>query len=101
MSADGAKLRTPIARRLSYHRPRSADLTSVGMRCVLERFVRVRCAGSQKIAAERLGISPQHLCDVLNLRREIGPAILRGLGYEAIVVYRRTCYGPLPKEPAP
>lgn len=38
--------------------------------------------------AERLDISPQYLCDVLHGRRE-PHQILRRLGYERVVTYRK------------
>ena len=44
--------------------------------------------GTQKAAAERLGVSQQYLSDVLNEAREPGPLILAGLGIERVVTYR-------------
>lgn len=89
------RYKTALAARLAKHTAKVGDLTSVGMRRVLLRFVERRCAGSQKIAAEWLGVSPQHLNDVLNLRRDISPAILRGLGYDRVCIYRHNGH-PLP-----
>lgn len=44
-------------------------------------------AGSQLVLAQRLGISPQYLCDVLAGRREPGGKLLKALGYRRVVVY--------------
>lgn len=44
--------------------------------------------GSQKALAVRLGVSVQYLNDVLRGRREVGPAVLAGLGLEKVVTYR-------------
>lgn len=47
-----------------------------------------KMAGSQKAFAEKHGISPAYLCDVLNARREPGPSILDALGLVRVVRYR-------------
>jgi hypothetical protein len=46
-------------------------------------------AGGQKVWGEHHGISPSHVCDVLNARRDPGPAILQALGLERAVRYVR------------
>lgn len=43
----------------------------------------------QKDVAERLGISPQYLCDVLKGRRDISAHLAERLGYERIVAFRK------------
>lgn len=58
------------------------------------RLLRAECrtAGSQKAWAERHGVSPAFVCDVLNARREPSGAILSALGLVRVVKYaiRRT-----------
>ena len=44
--------------------------------------------GTQKEVANSLGISAQHLCDILLGKRELGPKVLKGLGIERVVTYR-------------
>lgn len=44
-------------------------------------------AETQKRLAERLDISPQYLCDVLNGRRD-PEWVLRRFGFERVVTYR-------------
>ena len=44
----------------------------------------VNSYGSQKWAAEELGISPQYLDDVLNLRRDISDDLSRKFGYARV-----------------
>jgi len=41
------------------------------------------------VAAEELDVSPQYLSDVLHRRREPGPKILKAIGLERVVEYRR------------
>lgn len=48
----------------------------------------VREAGCQSAFASRIDVSPQYLCDVLNGRRDPGPAILSALGLEKVEGYR-------------
>lgn len=57
----------------------------------LHRVLRAEVSfpGGQKAAAKRLGVSAQYLNDVLNGRREFGHAILQGLGYRRVVMYKR------------
>lgn len=43
--------------------------------------------GKGKILAADLGISPQHLSNVLNGRKIPGPKVLRALGYRRVMVY--------------
>lgn len=57
------------------------------IRRILAAIVRVE--HSQKAAAKRLGVSAQHLNDVLNVRRALSPKILCALGYERVVCYRK------------
>lgn len=58
------------------------------LRDVLRRLHAVIGDGTQKAAAEKLGVSQQYLSDVLNEAREPGPLILSGLGIERVVIYR-------------
>lgn len=52
--------------------------------------------GMQKVAAQRLGVSPQYLCDLILKRRALsGSTVLRALGF-----YPATFYRPLPAPPA-
>jgi hypothetical protein len=54
-------------------------------------LLRRRCdeAGGQKAWAKANGVSAAYVCDVLNGRREPGDGILRPLGLEKVVTYRR------------
>lgn len=45
--------------------------------------------GGQSKAAEKWGVSPQYLCDVLAARRAPGPKLLRAIGFERLIDYRR------------
>lgn len=56
---------------------------------ILALNVIVRMHGSQKKAAAELGVSPQYLNDVLQLKREPGDKILRPLGLKRRLVYER------------
>jgi hypothetical protein len=49
----------------------------------------VRRAGTQKAAAERIGVSEQYLCDVLQGRRKPGPKLVAGMGYTKVTYYQR------------
>ena len=60
--------------------------TEAELRGILDAFVSAR--GPQVRAAEALGVSRQHLNDVLHGRRGISLAIYGGLGYTREVVYR-------------
>ena len=44
-------------------------------------------AGSQKEYAEKIGVSPQYLCDVINNRREPGKKILDAVEFIRTVEY--------------
>ncbi len=44
-------------------------------------------AGSQKLLAAKLEVTPQYITDILRGRREPGEAILRPLGLRKIVSY--------------
>jgi DNA-binding transcriptional regulator YdaS (Cro superfamily) len=46
---------------------------------------RVKSAGSQRAAAESIGISQQYLNDVLRGRKQPGPKFLAFFGYERTV----------------
>lgn len=58
---------------------------------VLE-ILRVACdkAGGQAAWAENASVSPAYVSDVLNRRRAPGDSILRALGLEMEMVYRRS-----------
>lgn len=47
----------------------------------------VQKKGSQKAAAEELGVSPQYLTDVLKSRRDISLSLGRKLGFEKVDVF--------------
>lgn len=55
----------------------------------------VEVEGSQKAYAKRVGLSESYLSDVLNKRRDISPRILKHLGLERVVYYRRKDGGSL------
>lgn len=44
-------------------------------------------AGSQKAFADKIGVSPQYVSDVLHHRREPGDSILDGLSLRKVVYY--------------
>lgn len=46
-----------------------------------------RAAGGQQAWAQRHGVSPQYVSDVLNARKDPGDAILRALGLRKVVRY--------------
>ncbi len=48
---------------------------------------RAEKAGSQRALAERLGVTPAYLSDVLQGRREPGPKILAALGLRRVEMY--------------
>lgn len=59
----------------------------MGFDLVLDRLQQmVEQLGSQKAVADKLGIGPAYLSDVLNGRRDPGPAILDALGFKAETV---------------
>ena len=43
---------------------------------------------TRKALADKIGISPAYLCDILKGRRAPGPAVCKFLKLEAVVVYR-------------
>lgn len=58
----------------------------------------IDAAGGQKAWAERHGIAPQHLNDVLNARREISDRVLRALGLQRVTRYAQVS---ISRAPAP
>ena len=46
-------------------------------------------AGKQEAIAERLGVSSQYIGMVLKGKSHPGPSVIRGLGLERIVAWRR------------
>ena len=46
-------------------------------------------AGSQNAYAREIGVSQPYLNDVMNGRREPGPAILRALGLEGVLMFEK------------
>ena len=49
----------------------------------------VETAGSQASAARQLGVSAQHVADILRGRREPGPRVLDALGIERTIEFRQ------------
>ena len=49
----------------------------------------IQVEGSQKAYAKRVKLSESYLSDMLNRRRDISPRILKHLGLERVVYYRR------------
>lgn len=47
-----------------------------------------KAAGSQRAWAEKHGVSPAYVCDVINARRDPGQSILNALGLARVVRYR-------------
>lgn len=43
---------------------------------------------TQKALAQKIGISPQYLADILDGRRAPGKKVLTFLGYEKVICYR-------------
>lgn len=60
-------------------------MTPDGLREMLRSLVTYE--GGQQQLANRLGVSPQYLCDVLAGRREPGNKLLSGLGCKRVVIY--------------
>jgi len=57
-------------------------------------MLRQRCAGkAQSAVADEMGISPQYLSDVISRRRKPGQKVLKALGLERQVTYRRKRQG--------
>lgn len=57
--------------------------------------IAIKVDGSQKAFAKRVGLSESYLSDVLNKRRDISPRILKFLGLERVISYRRIDGGQL------
>ena len=57
---------------------------AAALRAALDQLIAL--AGTQARAAERLGISPQYLHDVLNQRRDIG-ALAARMGYAPLTLF--------------
>ncbi len=57
--------------------------------------IAIKADGSQKAFAKRIGLSESYLSDVLNRRRNISPRILKFLGLERVISYRRIDGGQL------
>jgi hypothetical protein len=58
---------------------------------VLRLIAKIICeefCGTHKDFAKAVGISPQHLCDILYRRRSPGHTILEYMGLEKIISYR-------------
>jgi DNA-binding transcriptional regulator YdaS (Cro superfamily) len=72
------------------HNSRAAEPPLLG---ALDVFAELRraclSAGGQKAWAEAHGITPQHLNDVINCRREFSPRILEALGLIRVERYAR------------
>jgi hypothetical protein len=49
----------------------------------------VEDAGGKAALAAQWGVSAQYVADVLNGRRDPGKSILKALGYERVVLYRK------------
>lgn len=61
-------------------------MTLLEVRKILHGKV-VSC-GTQRAAAESVGVSPQYFADVLKGIRDPGPTLLAGLGIEKVIDYR-------------
>lgn len=48
----------------------------------------IEAVGTAKAWAERQGVNPSYVSDVLNKNRDPGPVILNALGLEKVVSYR-------------
>ena len=75
-----------LERMLERLRSASGAGEPVDVLALLQRIVKGR--GSQKAAAAELGVSEQHLSDVLNARREPGKKLVAALHVERVVTYR-------------
>lgn len=51
---------------------------------------RIKRYGSAKATAKLIGISPQYLHDIRLHRRGLSDTVLKALGLERVVTYRRT-----------
>jgi len=63
-------------------------MNKTAFNAALAKFVKQ--AGSQTVAAKRLGVSGAYLSDVIHERREPGEKILSALGLKRVVNYERT-----------
>lgn len=63
------------------------NITPIQLGFKISNFV--ECCGSQKKAAELLGISPQYLSDILIGRRDISAKVARMFGYEPVKHFRK------------
>ncbi len=52
-------------------------------------LLRAQMQPSQRVWAETHKVATSYLSDVLNGRRDPGKSILRALGYERVVLYRK------------
>lgn len=77
------------------HKTFAEQLALVGNGCInypnVQKIIAetVQIEGSQKKAAERLGISPQYLNDILRGRREISEAVANKYGLRRVVIFER------------
>lgn len=60
-------------------------LDSIDILAILNK--KCKDAGGQKAFAEKHGISQSFISDVLNARRDIGPSILRAIGFARVTRY--------------
>lgn len=70
---------------------RQYELTEVEFAEAVKEFAR-RC-GSEKAAAEELGVSWAYVHNVITQRRKPGPKFYKAMGYERIIFYRRNMIG--------
>ena len=87
------KIRDQLTAALSAHRQRRPQYDAFGLR--RRMMEEVAGAGSERELARRMGITRQSLSDVLNDRRELGPAVLGCLKMAKC----RTIYAPLDMAP--
>lgn len=70
---------------MAVERPGGKQYTTADMRWKLQQLA--AHYGSQDKLAQRLGISPQYLCDVLHGRRALSGRVAKRLGYERVIRY--------------
>lgn len=68
---------------------RRALLTEAELFDALKDYVSKDCEGHQANAAQALGITPSYLNDVLQGRKGIGPKLLDGMRYRAVIGYQK------------
>jgi len=56
---------------------------------LVEGIRRLVDKSSQKEVAERLGVAPQFLCDVLKRRRNVSETLAEALGYKREFMFRK------------